>query len=154
MRKIIVLAVFVYLALCLGGILQAQTPDERHLIARVVYAEAAGEPLAGKKAVASVILNRVDEDGFPDTIEEVVYQRNAFQSVTDGSRLWRESENPQKFSKGQRKTWDDCVRAVDAAIEHRVPRIIAFRVGSGSERYFKKLRWIARIGHQDFYSNR
>ncbi len=47
---------------------------DKELIARLVHAEAKGEPYAGKVAVATVILNRVDHSNFPNTIKGVVYE--------------------------------------------------------------------------------
>lgn len=49
-------------------------PGELDILQRIVEAEAGGEDLEGKMLVANVVLNRVKEDDFPDTIEEVVYQ--------------------------------------------------------------------------------
>ncbi|CQR47977.1 Spore cortex-lytic enzyme precursor [Paraliobacillus sp. PM-2] len=51
--------------------------QEMDLLARLVHAEAKGEPYAGKVAVATVVLNRVDHSDFPNTIKEVIYQRSA-----------------------------------------------------------------------------
>lgn len=65
------------------------TPAEKDLIARLVNAEAKGEQYAGKVAVATVILNRVDSRDFPNTVKEVVYQQSnghyAFTPVQTGS---------------------------------------------------------------------
>ncbi|MGM8215365.1 cell wall hydrolase [Bacillaceae bacterium W0354] len=47
---------------------------EKDLLARLVHAEAKGEPYAGKVAVATVVLNRVDSKQFPNTIKEVIYE--------------------------------------------------------------------------------
>ncbi|MGN0424341.1 MAG: cell wall hydrolase [Acetatifactor sp.] len=47
---------------------------ELDILRRIVEAEAGGEDLEGKMLVANVVLNRVKEDDFPDTIAEVVYQ--------------------------------------------------------------------------------
>ncbi|MES2626599.1 MAG: cell wall hydrolase [Pseudomonadota bacterium] len=41
-------------------------------LARTVYFEARGEPIAGQMAVASVVLARVVSDEYPDTVCEVV----------------------------------------------------------------------------------
>lgn len=49
--------------------------EELDLLARLVHAEARGEPLEGKIAVANVVLNRVKSQNFPNTIEQVIYQR-------------------------------------------------------------------------------
>lgn len=54
------------------------------LMAKVVYAESCAEPYNGKIAVASVILNRLKEPGFPKTIENVIKQKDAFSCVKDG----------------------------------------------------------------------
>lgn len=54
------------------------------LLARLVYAEARGEPYKGQVAVAAVVLNRVRSSEFPNTIAGVIYQKNAFSCVSDG----------------------------------------------------------------------
>ncbi|WP_102347734.1 cell wall hydrolase [Bacillus sp. Marseille-P3661] len=59
--------------------------EEKKLLARLVHAEAEGEPYAGKVAVATVVLNRVEHKQFPDTIKEVIYEKNAFAPVKNGS---------------------------------------------------------------------
>jgi len=48
---------------------------ERDILERIVEAEATGEDVKGKILVANVIINRVKDENFPDTIEEVVFQR-------------------------------------------------------------------------------
>ncbi|WRS26724.1 spore cortex-lytic enzyme [Oscillospiraceae bacterium MB08-C2-2] len=55
-----------------------------HLLARLVSAEARGEPFNGQVAVAAVILNRVEHPSFPDSISGVAYQPGAFTALTDG----------------------------------------------------------------------
>ena len=55
------------------------TEEERELMARVVYLEARGEPAEGQQAVAEVILNRVRDARFPDTVAEVIYQDDPLQ---------------------------------------------------------------------------
>jgi N-acetylmuramoyl-L-alanine amidase len=57
---------------------------EKDLLARLVRAEAQGEPLEGKIAVACVVLNRVDSPNFPNTIREVIYDRGQFSPVGNG----------------------------------------------------------------------
>jgi N-acetylmuramoyl-L-alanine amidase len=61
------------------------TPKEKDLLARLVHAEAKGEPFEGKVAVASVVLNRVEHKDFPDSVEKVIKQENQFQPVDNGS---------------------------------------------------------------------
>lgn len=56
---------------------------------KIVEAEAGSEDETGKLLVANVVLNRVNSDQFPDTVEEVVYQRQGgkaqFSPVGNGS---------------------------------------------------------------------
>jgi N-acetylmuramoyl-L-alanine amidase len=59
--------------------------EEVKLLARLVHAEAKGEPYEGKVAVAEVVLNRVEHEQFPDTVKEVIYQKNAFEPVQNGA---------------------------------------------------------------------
>ena len=51
---------------------------------RIVQAEAGGCDEKGKILVANVIINRVLDDRFPDTVQEVVYQPSQFQPVSTG----------------------------------------------------------------------
>lgn len=50
------------------------TPSELDEMASIIYLEARNQSAAGQQAVAEVILNRVINDGFPNTITEVIHQ--------------------------------------------------------------------------------
>lgn len=50
------------------------TQQELDLLARLITAEADAEPYTGKVAVGAVVLNRVRNSIFPDTIRDVIYQ--------------------------------------------------------------------------------
>lgn len=54
------------------------------LLAHVIYAESRGEPYIGQVAVGAVILNRVKHPSFPNTVSGVIYQKNAFETVSNG----------------------------------------------------------------------
>ena len=54
------------------------------LLARIISAEARGEPYEGQVAVGAVVLNRVEHPSFPDTLSGVIYQPGAFTAITDG----------------------------------------------------------------------
>ncbi|MTI60625.1 MAG: cell wall hydrolase [Firmicutes bacterium] len=58
--------------------------SEIDMLAKVIYAEARGEAYEGQVAVGAVVINRVKNPGFPDTITDVVYQPGQFTSVSDG----------------------------------------------------------------------
>lgn len=52
--------------------------DSLEMLAKCVQAEAGNQGLLGKRLVVDVILNRVDSDRFPNTIEGVISQRGQF----------------------------------------------------------------------------
>lgn len=57
---------------------------DTNLLARCVNGEARGESYLGQVAVAAVVLNRIADPAFPKTIANVIYQPQAFTSVSDG----------------------------------------------------------------------
>ena len=59
--------------------------SDHRLLAKLVYAEARGEPYKGQVAVAAVVLNRVASSSFPNTVSGVIYQSGAFSCVNNGS---------------------------------------------------------------------
>ena len=63
-----------------GGFSQSEVD----LLARVISAEARGEPYSGQVAVGAVILNRIEHPSFPNTLSGVIYQKGAFSCLTDG----------------------------------------------------------------------
>lgn len=58
---------------------------EKELLAQLIEAEAGNQDFYGKCLVADVVLNRVDDEYYPDTIEEVIFQKGQFGVVTDGA---------------------------------------------------------------------
>ena len=65
---------------------QKYTTDEVELLARIVWSEAGSDWLTDEhqRAVASVIINRVNDDRFPNSIEDVVYQSGQYSCVYNG----------------------------------------------------------------------
>jgi len=60
------------------------TQSDLDLLARLVRAEAEGEPYAAKVGVAAVVLNRIKSSEFPNTISSVIYEvsSNGFYQFT------------------------------------------------------------------------
>ncbi len=54
------------------------------LLARLISAEARGEPYSGQVAVGAVVLNRMKHPSFPGTMAGVIYQSGAFSCIADG----------------------------------------------------------------------
>ena len=55
-----------------------------YLLARLISAEARGEPYVGQVAVGAVVLNRIDHPSFPNSLSGVIYQKGAFSCLDDG----------------------------------------------------------------------
>lgn len=49
--------------------------EDFYWLSRIISAESQGESLYGQLAVGSVVLRRVEDEGFPDTIREVIFDR-------------------------------------------------------------------------------
>ena len=64
--------------------------DDVEMVAKTISGEAPGCTVTQKAAVAWCILNRVDSEDFPNTIEEVVTQYKQFQGYRETNRPTRE----------------------------------------------------------------
>lgn len=62
----------------------AQGDGDVYLLARLISAEARGEPYQGQVAVGAVVLNRMAHPSFPSTMSGVIYQKGAFSCLDDG----------------------------------------------------------------------
>lgn len=125
---------------------------QRRCLANGIYFEARGERVKGQQAVAQVILNRVKNPTYPNTICGVVYQnthmRNAcqFSFACDGKR--------DKIN--SRKHWRTAVKVANDAVEGR---FWLRSVGSASHyhadyvwpRWRRKMRKMTKIGRHIFY---
>lgn len=69
------------------------TEEEARMLATLAMAEAEGEDSVGKALVIMVVLNRVESDSFPDSIEEVIFQKNQFSPVKPGHRYYTVEPN-------------------------------------------------------------
>ena len=67
-----------------AGTATSSRDNDLYLLARMITAEARGEPYSGQVAVGAVILNRVASPSFPNTISGVIYQKGAFSALDDG----------------------------------------------------------------------
>jgi N-acetylmuramoyl-L-alanine amidase len=77
-----------------------------NLLSKLVYAEARGEPYKGQVAVAAVVLNRVASSSFPNTIAGVIYQKGAFDVVSDGQINLSPNQNAINAAQDALNGWD------------------------------------------------
>ena len=78
--------------------------NESYLLAKIAMAEAEGCSTQTKTLVIMCVLNRVESDKFPNTIDEVIFQKNQFSPISNGR--WDKVEPNE-----------DCYEAVKAVIE-------------------------------------
>lgn len=56
--------------------------EEKDLLCRTVYCEAGNQSIETQEMVALTILNRLESDKFPDTLHDVIYQKNQYEVTT------------------------------------------------------------------------
>lgn len=109
------------------------TEGERDLLAAIVYAEANTEPLEGKRYMVDTVLNRVDDDRFPDSVTAVIFQPN------------------QYWTRGLPKTYEsipeECYEAVDMELAEQLnTEVLYFRTGH----YHNFGTAVAQVGNHFF----
>ena len=99
--------------------------ETRFCMAQNIYFEAGNQPFVGKFAVGNVVMNRVDDLQFPNTVCEVVYQAKEYKiSWKTGEQIpkrgmcqfsWYcdgKSDEPKDS-----KTWIESIRVADMVLE-------------------------------------
>ena len=115
------------------------TYDEAQMLMRIAQAEAGNQGIEGMKLIMEVVLNRKNKDGYPGSIEGVIFQPHQFQPVSDG-RYYSVELSPE-------------VHLALSEIEQGLPideNIVAFEITSSNslERYFK---YAYTVGDHNFY---
>ncbi|MEG1609105.1 MAG: spore cortex-lytic enzyme, partial [Clostridia bacterium] len=80
--------------------------SNEYLLAKCVYAESRGEPYIGQVAVAAIVLNRVRDSRFPNSIAGVIYQPYAFTAVADGQINLTPNQSAFNAARDALKGWD------------------------------------------------
>lgn len=95
-----------------GGSYGKYSKNDYYLLARIISAEARGEPFVGQVAVGAVILNRIENPAFPDTIPGVIYQPGAFTCITDGQFNTPVASSAYRAAQNAMNGWDPSNGAV------------------------------------------
>ena len=82
------------------------TSDEAYLLACMVHVESRGEPYEGQLAVANVIMNRVRDPRFDNTIAGVIYAPGQFPGAHNGALDAALASGPN----------ESCIRAANEAL--------------------------------------
>lgn len=86
--------------------------SDLNLLSRIIYSEARGEPYTGQVAVGAVVLNRVKNSSFPNTIAGVIYQAGAFDAVADGQFNLTPNSTAKKAAQDALNGWDPSYGAI------------------------------------------
>ena len=86
--------------------------NDVNLLARLIYGEARGEPYTGQVAVGAVVMNRVKNSSFPNTISGVVYQSGSFDVVSDGQINLTPNSTAKKAAQDALNGWDPSYGAI------------------------------------------
>jgi N-acetylmuramoyl-L-alanine amidase len=64
-----------------GGVVSS---NDAYMLAKLISGEARGESFVGQVAVGAVVINRIQNPNFPDSVSGVVFEPGAFDAVNDG----------------------------------------------------------------------
>ena len=74
----IIIGIVISLLLAVKAIAAPVSEEDAELLAKTVEAEAGNQSIEGKRLVCAVILNRVEHEAFPDSVEKVLSQPGQF----------------------------------------------------------------------------
>lgn len=90
----------------LGVTDNTQANTDLYLLAKLIHSEARGEIYEGQVAVGAVVLNRVRDAGFPNTIQGVIYQPWAFTALNDGQFALEPNSTAYQAAQDAMNGWD------------------------------------------------
>lgn len=118
--------------------------DESYMLAKIAMAEAEDEGVEGKALVILVVLNRVWSDGFPDSIEEVIFEKGQFSPVSNGryDRVEPDQECYEALELVMVEKWDESQGA------------LYFESNGASNWHRNNLQFLFQYGNHYFYRDK
>jgi len=114
--------------------------DSLYWLSRIIYCESGNQSLEGKIAVGNVVMNRVRDGSFPNTVHDVIFQKNQFSPAASGS-IYRE---PNEESVLAAKLVLDGAKSLNNVL---------FFNRAGMDCYASRNRsYVATIGEHAFYA--
>ena len=118
------------------------TEEEEEYLARIAYSEAGNQGPDGMALVVRVVINRVESDKFPNTIKEVIEQKNQFSPVSNGTfKSLKPSKMAWKAVAKVKKGWDRS-RGALYFVAHKATK---------STWHENNLTWVFKYIDHDFY---
>ena len=95
-----------YMGIKVQGSASSSGSGDVALLARLISAEARGEPYVGQVAVGAVVLNRMEHPSFPNTMSGVIYQSGAFTCLDDGQFNEPVADSADRAARDAMNGWD------------------------------------------------
>ena len=95
-----------YMGIKVQGSASSSGSGDVALLARLISAEARGEPYVGQVAVGAVVLNRMEHPSFPNTMSGVIYQSGAFTCIDDGQFNEPVADSAYRAARDAMNGWD------------------------------------------------
>ena len=127
------------------------TADERHCLAEAVYYEARSETRSGQKAVAEVVLNRVDSKHFPNTICGVVYEGSGRTTGCQFSFTCDGSLDIAPKGKSWERSQDIATLVMTGGVKPFTGKATHYHTTAVKPKWSKNLRMTKRVDSHVFY---
>lgn len=112
---------------------QVYSQEELNEIRNILYAEAANQPRQNRRLIGRTILNRVASEDYPNTIYEVIHQRDAFSCINDKiNKNWKQAIGELERNEYEEKVFKRCQEDAEDVLDgnyENIPRekeIIAY----------------------------
>ncbi len=117
--------------------------EDVYLLGQIMEHEAKYEGEEGLTAVAEVVFNRINSDRFPDTVSEVIFQKNQF---TDAEEIAGISPDIKTLEIAER-----ILRGNVGILNDE--NILFFRNAGGSTKDWGSYKYMITINHHQFYAD-
>lgn len=115
------------------------TKKEKYMLAKIAMAEAEGCRIKAKELVIRTVLSRIESDMFPNTVEEVIFQKNQFTPISDGR--WNKVEPNE-----------ECWQALENVLSSSESKdILFFESCKGDSWHNKNLKLVCEEDGMRFY---
>lgn len=115
------------------------TEKEKYMLAKIAMAEAEGCRIKAKELVIRTVLSRIESDMFPNTVEEVIFQKNQFTPISDGR--WNKVEPNE-----------ECWQALENVLSSSESKdILFFESCKGDSWHNKNLKLVCEEDGMRFY---
>lgn len=115
------------------------TEKEKYMLAKIAMAEAEGCRIKAKELVIHTVLSRIESDMFPNTVEEVIFQKNQFTPISDGR--WNKVEPNE-----------ECWQALENVLSSSESKdILFFESCKGDSWHNKNLKLVCEEDGMRFY---